>query len=265
MNSNQIKTRANQQFPAMFVSDIHLSPTSPKTAGHFLAFLNEEAKYAQRLYLLGDIFEYWAGDDDLENPEHHGVIKALKALAQSGTELFWIAGNRDFLVGQKFASHVGIKLLPDPFALTIAGRQLVLSHGDELCTDDTEYIKFRTMVRQPQWQSQFLAQDLAQRKAIISHMRQKSHEEQQAKAMSIMDVNATAVNNLFAKFQDHDLIHGHTHRHAIHKETSGTRYVLPDWEFDGHGQHRGAYLVLDTEGQLHFEYIADAVILASNT
>ncbi|TXI89326.1 MAG: UDP-2,3-diacylglucosamine diphosphatase [Burkholderiaceae bacterium] len=249
----------DKPWPALFVSDIHLSTTLPKTVAHFLDFLKIQAPQTERLYLLGDVFEYWAGDDDIDHEDHRDVIGALKALHECGTQVFWIAGNRDFLVGQEFAEVVGASLLADPFALSLAGRELILSHGDALCTDDIEYMKFRAMVRQPKWQTQFLSQPLAQRKAIIAAMRQQSSEQQKHKQMAIMDVNPDAVKALLAQFPHADLIHGHTHRHAIHQHESVKRWVLPDWDFDGTAAHRGGYLKLTTQGHLEFCYIADAV------
>ncbi len=253
----------DKPWSALFVSDIHLSTALPKTVAHFLDFLKTQAPLADRLYLLGDVFEYWAGDDDIDHEDHRDVIGALKALHECGTQLFWIAGNRDFLVGQKFAKIVGAALLADPFLLSLAGRNFILSHGDALCTDDVDYMKFRAMVRQTQWQTQFLSQPLAQRKAIIASMRQQSYEQQKHKQMDIMDVNAEAVTTLLAQFPKADLIHGHTHRHAIHQHQLVKRWVLPDWDFDSSSPHRGGYLKLKHDGALEFCYMADAVGIAT--
>jgi UDP-2,3-diacylglucosamine hydrolase len=240
---------------AIFVSDIHLSDALPTTTEYFLNFLHKHAMNAERVYLLGDLFEYWAGDDDCEENFNQGIIKAFRELSDAGVELFWIAGNRDFLVGENFAQKTGIRLLSDPSQLDLAGRHLLISHGDALCTDDTSYMTFRTMVRQLEWQTAFLSRPLAERKAIILNMRKASHVEQQNKSMAIMDVNHHAVDALFQQYTGTTLIHGHTHRNAIHQEKYGMRYVLPDWDCDHSKNRRGGWLRLDATGKLEFIYV----------
>lgn len=240
---------------ALFVSDVHLSDALPRTTEYFLNFLNDHAIYTEHLYLLGDLFEYWAGDDDCEDSYNQKIITALRTLSESGVKLFWIAGNRDFLVGERFANETGVKLLHDPTELLLAQRHFIISHGDALCTDDTNYMAFRTMVRQTEWQTTFLAKPLAERKAIILGMRKASSADQQNKSMAIMDVNHHAVSMLLQQYPCTILIHGHTHRNAIHQEEQCLRYVLPDWDCDHSESKRGGWLRLDQHGQLEFIYI----------
>lgn len=241
---------------ALFVSDLHLQAAQPQTAQAFLQFLSQRAVHARQLYLLGDIFEYWAGDDDLETPFNRGIADAIAAVAAVGVQVFWIAGNRDFLVSEGFAQAARLTLLPDPYAVTLAGRQLTLSHGDALCTDDIDYMAFRTQVRNPAWQQNFLGLPLAQRKAIIENLRRGSQAAQQNKAADIMDVNQLAVAQLFADTGSNTLIHGHTHRPALHiydaddnAANRKQRYVLPDWEVDAQPP-RGGWIALQTDGSL---------------
>ncbi len=249
--------QANQQAQpatvALFVSDLHLTAAMPKTAQAFFDFLAREASRSQQLYLLGDIFEYWAGDDDLDDPFNRRVVDALRALADGGTQLFWLAGNRDFLAGAIFAQAAGLTLLPDPCPCEIAGRPLLLLHGDAQCTDDQAYMAFRRQVRDPAWQQAFLARPLAERKALIAGMREGSREAQRDKPMAIMDVNPDQIAALFTQFGVQTMIHGHTHRPATHETGHGMRHVLPDWDFDaGDGSPvRGGWLAMTADGRLH--------------
>lgn len=249
---NIILPQAQPKWLALFVSDVHLSDAIPNTTHAFLRFLNEIAIFTESLYILGDLFEYWAGDDDCDDPYHQQIIVALRELNNAGVKIYWIAGNRDFLVGDDFSRRTGVRLLEDPTELDIGHNRLIISHGDALCTDDIDYIRFRQMVRQPAWQSAFLAKSLTERKAIIQGMRQASNIEQKNKSMQIMDVNSDAVRQLFQSFPNATLIHGHTHRNAIHQNELGTRYVLPDWDFDHTNAGRGGYLRLDQSGKLEF-------------
>ncbi len=249
--------KAQPETVALFVSDIHLSPQMPKTAAAFFRFLDERAPHARQLYLLGDIFEYWAGDDDLDDPFNRQVADALLGLNERGVQLYWIAGNRDFLAADGFARATGVTLLPDPCLTEIAGRRLLLLHGDAQCTDDTGYMAFRTQVRQPDWQRAFLARPLAERKAIIAGMREGSRDAQRGKAMAIMDVNPQAIARLFAEHGVELMIHGHTHRPAVHRTDAGVRHVLPDWDCDGEAV-RGGWLALKADGGIDTMSVADA-------
>lgn len=239
---------------ALFVSDVHLSPALPATTETFLQFLQTPARCAQQLYLMGDIFEYWAGDDDADDPYHRRIIAALREVAEGGVAVFWIGGNRDFLAGAKFAEAAALTLLPDPFVMEAAGHRIVLTHGDACCTDDAAYMAFRKQVRDPQWQQQFLAQPLAQRKQLVETMREGSKQAQRGKSMTIMDVTAQEIASLFDASGATLMIHGHTHRPALHElQRNGKvcrRYVLPDWECDS-GSERGGWLSLDVNGHLH--------------
>lgn len=246
--------KAQPKAVALFVSDVHLSDALPHTTSVFLQFLATQAIHAERLYLLGDLFEYWAGDDDSETPYNRVIIAALRAVSDAGVALYWIAGNRDFLVGESFASQIRAQILNDPCELQLANQHLLISHGDALCTDDIGYMAFRSMVREPSWQKQFLSKPLSERKAIIQGMRQASSSEQKNKSMAIMDVNQNAVTQLCEQFPGASLIHGHTHRTAKHSEAHGLRYVLPDWDCDHGTKTRGGYLSLDIHGELEFTY-----------
>jgi len=233
---------------ALFISDLHLQADMPHTTAAFLSFLNHQALEAQQLYLLGDLFEYWAGDDDLASPFLQRIAQALRAVSDNGVAMFWTAGNRDFLVGQQFARAIGATILPDPFVLTYAGQRYILAHGDQLCTDDLAYQRFRAQVREPEWQAAFLARPLEDRKNMIAAMRAQSQLHQQQSAL-ISDVNQDAVNRLFEDQQANILIHGHTHRPAKHCVGNTVRYVLSDWDKD-HGAVRGDYLALLNDGSL---------------
>ena len=248
--STLVDQKAQPETVALFVSDLHLSAQMPKTAAAFFRFLEEEAATTRQLYLLGDIFEYWAGDDDLNDPFNRKVIDALRALSHKGVALFWMAGNRDFLVGDAFAKATGMRLLPDPYVADIGGRHILLVHGDAQCTDDKDYMEFRSQVRNPAWQNAFLAKPLAERKMIIEGMREGSRDAQRKKSMAIMDVNTNEIARLFDTHQVDIMIHGHTHRPAIHREAKRVRYVLSDWDCDG-DMTRGGWIAADSTGQLH--------------
>lgn len=239
---------------ALFVSDVHLQQELPKTTQAFLRFLKEQAATTRQLYLLGDLFEYWAGDDDRHDPYHQKILKALKALTDQGVELFWIAGNRDFLVGESLANEVGMQRLPDPCVINLCGQRIILSHGDAYCTDDHAYQAFRRQVRDPAWQQTFLQQSLVARTQVIQGLRMQSQAAQREKSMDIMDVNPAAIDRLFAHSDAALMIHGHTHRPARHLTHQDgrlqVRYVLPDWEHDSQPV-RGGWIALDEDGRLH--------------
>ena len=244
--------KAQSEMVALFVSDIHLQGQMPATTRAFLAFLTGPARHTEQLYLLGDLFEYWAGDDDIDAPFNRAIVDALRALSDAGIAVFWIAGNRDFLVGDGFAKATGATLLTDGTVMQLAGQRIVLAHGDAQCTDDIDYITFRNQVRQPAWQQQFLAMPLQRRKAIIDDLRKQSRVAQQGKQSEIMDVNPAAIAALFASSGTTQMIHGHTHRPATHtlQDVAGnvaTRYVLPDWDCDTLPV-RGGWLGLDHAG-----------------
>ncbi len=247
---------------ALFISDLHLQRSHPRTSAAFLCFLEHHAQHAQALYLLGDLFEYWAGDDDLEDPFNAHMTAALRAVSDAGVHVCWIAGNRDFLVGAGFAAAAGATLLNEPHVTTIAGQRIVLLHGDAECTKDVAYMEFRAMVRQPAWQQQFLAMPLSQRKAIIDGLRQNSREHNGVKSMEIMDVTPEAVAQVFAEQASTIMIHGHTHRPALHEVDGTLRYVLPDWECDVVDRQsvRGGWIAIDSHGVITRHALDGAVI-----
>ena len=233
---------ARAALPALFISDLHLTEDEPANVAAFLAFLHGPARAAASLFILGDLFEYWAGDDDLETPFNARIAAAIRALADIGTAVFFMTGNRDLLAGADFARAIGATLLEDPARVRFGNRDdgdgvdapvLLLAHGDALCTDDLAYQAFRRQVRAPAWQAGFLAQPLAARKAFIAGLRQQSEAAKAEKAMAIMDVNADAVTALLRAHGYPTLVHGHTHRPARHRLSIDgrecVRQVLPDW------------------------------------
>ncbi len=231
---------------ALFISDLHLCPTRPAINTLFEKFLGETAVAADALYILGDLFEYWAGDDDLGDPFHRGITQNLKTVADSGTRLFLLHGNRDFLIGEQFSRDSGISLLPDPTLIDLYGTPTLLMHGDTLCSDDVDYQRFRAEVRQAGWQANFLQTPLAARKAQIEALRQRSQAEKVLKPTEIMDTHPATVAEVLRQYGYPRLIHGHTHRPALHQEKVDgrqcERWVLPDW------YEVGGYLYCDASG-----------------
>ena len=220
----------------LFISDLHLDPERPAVTELFLELLNTRARNSKAIYILGDLFEAWIGDDDT-SPMNQAVCKGLKRCALSGTPVFIMHGNRDFLLGEKFVEASGCTLLDDPALIDLYGTPTLLMHGDLLCTDDTEYMSFRKMVRDPQWQSELLSKSLEDRQLIASGMRTKSREQTGGKPESIMDVNDDAVRDTMSNHKVQRLIHGHTHRPAVHDLSiagkPAQRIVLGDWYEQG--------------------------------
>ena len=246
--------QAQPDVAALFISDLHLQADMPRTTQAFFDFLHRHAARSPQLYLLGDIFEAWAGDDDIDAPYHRQVVDEIRKISDNGTAVFWMAGNRDFLVGEQFARAAGLTLLPDPFVTSIADHLLVLTHGDAWCTDDQAYMQFRAQVRQEEWQRNFLALPLAQRKEIVEKLRAGSREAQKDKSYEITDVNEAAITSVFDDAAVATMIHGHTHRPAKHVhsndgQTTRVRYVLSDWDLD-HGTPRGDWLAIDSGGMI---------------
>ncbi len=219
---------------SLFISDLHLSAVQPRSAELFLRFAKDAVPQAAALYILGDLFEYWAGDDDLDDPFHQSVCSVLDTLGAQGTRVFIMRGNRDFLMDQRLAAACRATLLSDPTLLDLYGTPTLLSHGDALCTDDAEYQQFRRMVRNADWQAQFLEQPLPRRRAQIEQLRAQSEQSKRTKAMDDMDVSCDAVNELLREHGYPRLIHGHTHRPARHVHhldgRSCERWVLGDWD-----------------------------------
>jgi UDP-2,3-diacylglucosamine hydrolase len=231
---------------SIFVSDLHLCPSRPAATRAFFNFARGAAARAQALYILGDLFEYWAGDDDISDDFNAAISRALHELGARGTELFLMHGNRDFLIQEAFAAACGARLLPDPTLIDIYGTPTLLMHGDTLCTDDVKYQAFRAKVREPQYQQQFLARTLAARKQIIASLRAENAEEKELKPDAIMDVTPTTVENELRRHGYPRLIHGHTHRPARHEHVVDgrrcERWVLGDW------YGRGSYALCDASG-----------------
>lgn len=215
---------------ARFVSDLHLHSERPDLTGRFFAFLQETGRAGvEALFILGDLFEYWIGDDDLDDAFNRSVADRLCALVDGGTRVFFIAGNRDFLLGPRFASETGVELLDDGSKVGAGGTATLLMHGDTLCTDDLPYQEFRRLVRSDTWQQQFLARSLEERRAEVARLRLRSAAAMQAKTAAIMDVNAAAVQEAFDTSGCQRLIHGHTHRPGHHTVGDNERWVLSDW------------------------------------
>jgi UDP-2,3-diacylglucosamine hydrolase len=216
----------------LFASDLHLDSEAPWAIDAFLDFLAGPARGADALYLLGDLFEVWVGDDD-DSPDHQRTCAGLKALTSSGVPVYVIHGNRDFLLGDDFARRTGVKLLPDPVLLDLHGVPTLLSHGDVFCTEDPSYQQLRSIVRRPAFQRRFLALPLDARRALASAARAGSKAHTERTIPTIMDVNPDAVTRAFRATGARRLIHGHTHRPAIHPgvvDGSNTeRVVLAPW------------------------------------
>jgi len=237
----------NESSHSLFISDLHLCASRPAITKAFIQFLKKTALNAEKLFILGDLFEYWAGDDDLLHADHADIIQAIKALGDAGTEVFFIHGNRDFLIGEQFSKATSIHLLPDPSEINLYGKRILISHGDELCTDDTRYQAFRAQVRSLAWQAEFLSNPLTARKAQIEALRLQSEQEKSHKSLAIMDVNSDALSALLRQHEYPKLfIHGHTHRPNTHIiEIDGhqcQRVVLGDW------YEQGSCLRLDEHG-----------------
>ncbi|VAW93071.1 UDP-2,3-diacylglucosamine diphosphatase [hydrothermal vent metagenome] len=231
--------------PILFISDLHLSAERPDITQAFHHFLQKIAPQSEALYILGDLFEVWLGDD-LISPEYHQSISELKKLADRNIPIYIMRGNRDFLFGQQFETLTGAKLIDDPTIIDLYGTTTLLMHGDTLCTDDIKYQEFRAMVRNPAFQADFLSKPPAERVAIAKQLRDTSKSETNSKSEEIMDVNLDTVLDVFSKHKIQNLIHGHTHRPAIHdikaNNLPAKRIVLSDWH------DRGSVLVYSESG-----------------
>ncbi|WP_290652383.1 UDP-2,3-diacylglucosamine diphosphatase [Aquisalimonas sp.] len=224
--------------PTVFIADLHLDERRPQIVQLFLRFLRETAGRADALYILGDLFEAWIGDDAA--PPDHPVLASMRAFSATGTPLYVMHGNRDFLLGSQFAEITGAQLLDDPTVTRLGDEPVLLTHGDLLCTDDHEYQQFRAMVRDPDWQKVFLARPVEERIAMAKEARDESTSRNSALAETsdtIMDVNGDAVVKAMREHGVHRIIHGHTHRPNTHTfELDGrpaTRIVLGDWYDQG--------------------------------
>ena len=225
--------------PTLFISDLHLDGERPDITAQFLEFLEREVRQAHALYILGDLFEAWIGDDD-PDPDKRRVIAVLRSLTHGGVPVYFIHGNRDFLIGRRFAAETGVTLLPDPTLIQVYGKRVLLMHGDTLCIDDPAYQRLRRIVRNPVVQFILRRLTLRQRLKLAARMRagSKAHIESMDKtAPQIMDVNQNEVRRTFEQQRVDFIVHGHTHRPAIHKvqlaNRSVTRIVLGDWYEQG--------------------------------
>ncbi len=225
---------------SLFISDLHLSEERPGANETFFSFIEEKASKADSLYILGDFFEYWAGDDDLAEPFHSVIAGFLRGLSESGVELYVMHGNRDFLVGRRFCAETGAVLLEDPTVMQLGGTPTLLMHGDTLCTGDVDYQAWRQVARSADWQREFMSRSLEARREISRGLRRESIAAIANKPMEIMDVADSAVRDAFRRHGVSRLIHGHTHRPGRHQlDVDGRRcerWVLPDW------YGRGGYL-----------------------
>lgn len=224
----------------LFFSDLHLAATTPQIAKNYFQLLQTEGARSESIYILGDFFEYWLGDDGI-TPEHQPILSALKQLSTQGIPLYFMHGNRDFLIGEQFCEATGCQLLRDPTTINVYGTPTLLMHGDLLCTNDTEYMAFRQQVRDPAWQTMFLSLSMEERINMAKQARDASQSSMQGKPFEIMDVNETTVQEYMLNAGVKQLIHGHTHRPAIHHFSlagdQAKRIVLGDW-----GDH-ASYLI----------------------
>lgn len=220
----------------LFISDLHLEPARPEIGEQFLAFLAGPARTADALYILGDLFEAWIGDDD-PNPYYAQMRSAIRELSDSGVPVFFMHGNRDFMIGQQFAAEAGVTLLDDPHPLELHGENLLLSHGDALCTDDVEYQQVRAMTRNPDWQAMMLSKSIEERIAFAVQAREQSLARGESMTDDIADVNQGAVEQVLRDSGADILLHGHTHRPAVHPfhvdDRPVHRIVLGDWYEQG--------------------------------
>ena len=211
-----------------FISDLHLEQNKPHLTKAFENFINSKVNSHDELFILGDFFEQWIGDDN-EDSFIKGIKNTLKLKTAEGLKIYFMHGNRDFLIGDKFCKDVGAKLLKDPFIFNLNGKKIMLMHGDSLCTDDKDYQEFRNLVRNKDWQKDFLSKDLKERKEVAKSLREISSLENKTKDEAIMDVNQDEVLRIIENHSLDVLIHGHTHRPYIHDENGVPRMVLGDW------------------------------------
>lgn len=233
--------------PSLFISDLHLAPFRPGITERFRTFCRSVAPGAGALYILGDLFEVWIGDDTLDEPFNRDIADRLKALADAGVAVAFLCGNRDFLIARAFSEATGAALITDPTEVTLQGRRVLLMHGDTLCTDDLAYQAFRRQVRNPSVQAQFLSLPVEVRRQQAGAARAQSEAQKQTKPLEIMDVSVPAVESVLREHGYPTLIHGHTHRPATHVHTVDDqvceRWVLADWRDD-----LAEYLQVDSNG-----------------
>ena len=247
---------------SLFISDLHLHPGRPESLRLFKNFIATKAVNADQLFILGDLFEYWLGDDASEHCGYQDVVETLSTLASHNTKVFFMHGNRDFLVGSRFASATGGYLLPDPTSFNLGGEDVLLMHGDSLCTDDIEHQKFRELTHSHEWQVKILSQSIAEREELARQLRINSNKGNAEKPEAIMDVNQDTVEQIMQENRIRILIHGHTHRMAIHNFQVADKWlhriVLGDW------YKTGSYLVHDQQGFRMLSYPGERLIASLN-
>tara|TARA_B100000475_G_scaffold178642_1_gene143833 strand:+ start:550 stop:1263 length:714 start_codon:yes stop_codon:yes gene_type:complete len=216
-----------------FVSDLHLEPIENKRVKVFFQFLNNAVNKYEELYILGDFFEYWIGDDDTQSVNKL-IMQKLKTASNNGLKIYFIHGNRDFLIGSEFESETGVKILADQHTFNIGEKKIMISHGDAFCVDDVEYQEMKREIRSDSWKKDFLTKSISERVDFANNLRTKSSERNSNKPENIMDVNDNYVLEVVRREKIDILIHGHTHRPAVHKlENSSIRAVLGSWEEEG--------------------------------
>lgn len=235
----------------LFISDLHLDRSRPAITQLFLAFLNREAAQADALYILGDLFEAWIGDDN-KTEFNEMIFDAIKKISQAGTPIYIMPGNRDFLIGKNFIQQTGCHYLTDPSVINLYGNRVLLMHGDLLCTDDKDYLRFRKIVQNPVIKNLFLCLPLIWRKNIALKLRSRSQMQGATKSSNVMDATNEGVKNIIDKYDVLFLIHGHTHRPSIHyfnhAEKTIRQIVLSDWD------KRGNALSIQANGKMKLYY-----------
>lgn len=231
----------------IFISDLHLTPDRPASTEQFEALLKRDARDSKGLYILGDLFEYWVGDDDIADPFNRRIVNAL-AEAAARTLIHFMPGNRDFLAGEAFLAASQMRGIADPTVIELTQRRALITHGDALCTDDVDYQRFRSESRSAAWKLAMLSTPLELRKRHIQTLREQSEAQKRVKAAGIMDVNAEAVGNAFRSARCDLMIHGHTHRPGYHvhrvEGLNCERRVLDAW------YEHGSYLAFDEDYQV---------------
>lgn len=233
---------------ALLASDMHLDDADPAITQWFVEQLQRHLKPGELLVLLGDLFEVWIGDDD-PSAASQSLAQIMRRHVEAGGLCAIMHGNRDFLIGPQFCEAAGAVLLPDPCVTQIANQTVLLAHGDAFCTDDLEYQAIRKQARTPEWQADFLARPLAERREFARSKRELSERHKSGLDAQIMDVNAACINDLARTMNDHHLtllIHGHTHRPATHRHDTIERWVLPDWKAGE--SPRGGFLRVSNQG-----------------
>lgn len=217
----------------LFISDLHLSQDHPNALRRFVEFATTLSDQVEQIFMLGDVFDFWIGDDGAETLGHSAIEKRLEQLSSSGVELFFLPGNRDFLVGESFAARTGCQIMQDPSIIELGGERIYLTHGDALCTDDIEHQLSRKVMLSAKWQKAFLNQSVEERLDSAISLRAKSEQSKHSKPSSIMDVNQAYLEKVMQENDVRTVIHGHTHKPNIHKFAlnglEAKRYVLGDW------------------------------------